>query len=335
MCLLLGCVHVVIRNSPRWTSEYLLHGTRAMLVAYAAAVLFQLSDELTDHALKKAIYTPIMTLRWGAEGLYFDQTPGLVRVPVAHIKWRMPAIGLLLWTMLYICRHQVRRNAVIWQVGLLAPAAALLATSSHRTSLAAFLAAVVVFAFACKFPVAVRRALYAAWIASFLLIVPFAKIGYNSNLHLSERIGTTFAARIVIWSVTADRLAERPWLGLGAGATKRVDHEAEKASPAPTPEGFKYALRTGPHAHNVFLGSMYELGLIGSLLFAMFGLLVLRELRAVPRDFAPYALATAAAVIVTLSASFGLFEIWFLAVIALSTIVARVACTFGQVSRPS
>jgi O-antigen ligase len=74
-----------------------------------------------------------------------------------------------------------------------------------------------------------------------------------------------------------------------------------------------YPLRTGPHAHNVYLQTWYELGAIGAVLFMALGLGVLRSIAHVPTTLLPYALASFAAASIVGAFSWGMWQAWFMA----------------------
>lgn len=315
---------------------WLEHITRAMLAAFIAALLFLLFEELSGHFIKKMLFWPFVAARWHNGAMAFDSASGLVKIPPHRVKWNIPPVNLLLWPMLLICLTQLGRLGARWvQVVLVAATCWLIVLAEHRTSQAALLAAVPTFLLARWNALIVRRLLAIAWVASFIIIIPVALTSYRAEMHLHGRVGDSMAARIILWHFTAQKLHEHPILGVGAAATKRIDNDAQKIKAAPQPDGYFYPMRTGPHAHNVFLQSWYELGAFGTMIFALFGLLVLPLTTIGPREAQPYMLATATTVLVTISASFGLFETWFMGALALCAITAMTALTYYRRNKPA
>jgi O-antigen ligase len=112
---------------------------------------------------------------------------------------------------------------------------------------------------------------------------------------------------MIIWEFTAERVLERPWLGIGAGSTPalRVPRgEAEQ------PEGFVYPRTTGAHAHNLFLQTWYELGLVGAILVAIAGALLALRISLLPMEAQPFAAATFTSFMATVSTSSSMWQAW-------------------------
>ena len=315
----------IFKACPR---PWIEHTARAVLVTWIIALGWLLFELLSDDAFKKALFWPFWAVRWPAGGVpYLDWAQGPVSIKPQAIKWNMAPLNYLLWPALLILSVQPVSAPFRWPLsaGLIGALALTIHLSDHKTSLAALAVAIAVFVAAQKFPTAVFRVLQSYWILGFIVIIPFAIFAYKSEMHLSNRVGPTFAARMILWNVTAERIANQPILGVGAAATNKIDNQREARSPAPKPPGFQYALRTGPHAHNVFLQSWYELGIVGTAIFMAAGLLVLDRIRRYPAGVQPYVLAIAATVLVTDTASFGLFEPWFMATFAICCIFTLLA----------
>jgi O-antigen ligase len=329
LALLLLGVHLAARALEVLPAEPLEHLSRAMLVAFILVLVFLLAEELTDHAIKRALFRPFRSVRMKDGAIAFDPLEGVVKLSAASVKWNLPALDFLLWPMLLVCALQVGWRQARWlQVVIAAATFTVTMLSDHKTSQVALMFALPAFAAAWWFPDRVRQALMALWIAAFLAAIPLAHGLFDARWHLGGRVGPTLAARIVLWNVTAKEFEKSPILGVGAAATKRLDNEREAASPAPTPPGFTYPLRTGPHAHDVFLQSWYELGAVGTLIFLVFGLTVMGATASAPRDTQPYLLAAAATVLVTSAASFGLFEPWFMGAYGMCALAISVAVAY-------
>lgn len=310
--------------------EWLQHITRALLSAYAIALAYMLIEELSDNVIKQALFRPFLAVRWRDGGLAFDFAHATAKTPRDRIKWNMPPVAFVLWPLLLMLATQLREARVyrIFQLIIVAAAALLSVLAEHRTTQGAIVASAAIFLIASFMPVSsvgVSRFLKLAWIAGFLLIIPVALVGYRMDMHLNGRLAPSMAARLILWNFTAEHLLQHPFVGVGAAATRRLDNEMEKVKPAERPEGYLYSLRTGPHAHNAFLQSWYELGLIGTALIGVLGYVGLATVLQAPPATQPYLLAAQTTVLFSISGSFGLFEPWFMGAIAMAMITSLIA----------
>ncbi|MGB6346321.1 MAG: O-antigen ligase family protein, partial [Methyloceanibacter sp.] len=122
-------------------------------------------------------------------------------------------------------------------------------------------------------------------------------------------------ARIIIWEFTAERVLERPWLGIGADSTPAVKAQSE-ARPD-WPKGFVYKRTTGQHAHNLFLQVWYELGFLGVILAAIAGAAVLLRIPLLAWEAQPYAAASFVMFAVMATFAWGIWQIWLMCAFAL------------------
>lgn len=324
-------VHCLARWFNDCPSDWLEHMTRTLLVAVVAALLFLLVEELSSHAVKRMLFWPFHALRWHDGAPSFNASEARVYIPPQRVKWNMPPLNFLLWPALLIASLHLGNRAARWSQLVIAAAAIwVILLSDHKTSLAAIIAAVVIFIAAHWDATRMRQLLIVLWTLGFVVVIPLAFAGFEAGLHLDKRVGPTLQARVILWNHTAGQIANQPLLGVGAAATRRLDRRNLPAAEAAQPKNFVYAPRTGPHAHNIFLQSWYELGAIGSAIFFSFGLLVLRGIAMAPKPTQPYMLATATTVIVTGTSSFGLFEIWFMATFAMCAIASAMATAYQK-----
>ena len=255
----------------------------------------------------------------------------MIEIANASIKWRMPPLGFLLWPALLICALQLNSSATSVvrsiQATIGAGAAWMMWQSNHRTSVAALIAAMLVFALTKWRSSEARRILGGAWIASFVFIIPVVLTLFSLELHKDPRFAQRLDARFILWAYTAEQVKTHPLRGIGAAATKLLN-ERNLIAEASTPAGFAYMWRSGPHAHNVFLQSWFELGGLGTLLFAAFGWRILNLTASAPPATQPYLTAAFAAVAVTGSTSFGLFEPWFIGTFAMCALTCAMALAY-------
>jgi O-antigen ligase len=358
---LLAVAHIGTLSLARAPALWLEHITRTMLVAYIVALLYFIIDELTVLAFQKAILWPFHAVRLGgATGIWFDRAT-VVDVPYSSIKWRMPPLGFLLWPALLICTLQLKdagvRTVRTVQAALLGVAAWMIWYAGHRTSFAALVVAVAIFAMAAWNPARTRQVLGLAWVAAFIVIIPLATMLFSLSFHKDKRVGK-LDSRIVIWAYTAEQIKTHPLLGIGAVATNNVNTKNLEAVKAAHPELFQPQNSDQPnsghptydmlrswfelggtgsiaHAHNIFLQSWFELGALGTCLLAAFGLCVLHASALAPSATQPYLQAAFAAVAVTTGASFGLFEPWFMGTFVMCALSCVMAVTYHRRLQPS
>jgi O-antigen ligase len=171
--------------------------------------------------------------------------------------------------------------------------------------------------------------LAALWCLGFVLILPSAFLAYKADLHLATWVPKSARARMIIWEFTAERVLERPWHGIGAGSTPalRVPRgEAEQ------PEGFVYPRTTGAHAHNLFLQTWYELGLVGAILVAIAGALLVLRISLLPVEAQPFAAATFTVFLATVSTSWGMWQAWLVCGVGLMLLYLLIAARAARKS---
>jgi O-Antigen ligase len=330
IALLLIATHLLLRAADRAPDQVLQHATRCILIATILGLLFLFIEEASGHAIKRALYWPFRALQLKNGGAVFD--PATVVLIHPHVSnWNMPLLAFTLWPAILICDAQLtERDRTFTKAAILLTGLAAIFMSKHWTSMFAIAAGCAVFAMAMSRVPQLSRLLQGAWLASFLVVLPLASTGMANDWHRDDRLKPSFRERIVLWGVTAERFWSRPLLGVGAASTVRTNHEANVRGDAVPLPNSKMLRRTGPHAHNFQLQSLYELGVIGSLIFASFGLFVIDALAKTNPVVRPYLLAMATTMAVMGLSSFGLFERWFLAAFALSALVAILACAYDR-----
>jgi O-antigen ligase len=148
---------------------------------------------------------------------------------------------------------------------LIAPALlglATLAFSDSRTSMLAFAAALMVFALRrlpwLLIPVCL------AMIAAVLYLLYLSWLGAGTEvLEALSRTGSadeiaTLTGRTELWAVVVEKIKESPWLGYGYGASHFI------LSRDVTGFGWDH-----PHAHNMILQSLLNVGVIGTLFLVL------------------------------------------------------------------
>jgi O-antigen ligase len=156
---------------------------------------------------------------------------------------------------------------------------------------------------------------------------------YKAELHFAEWLPKSARARIIIWQYTADRTLERPLLGIGVKSTSALRDQEKHIRKAEKPDGFVLARGTGQHAHNIFLQTWFELGLIGAILLALAGAAVVLRIAVLPLVAQPFGLATFTAFAAIAAFAWGMWQTWFICAIGLAPLYLRLAAAAAE-SRP-
>jgi O-antigen ligase len=143
------------------------------------------------------------------------------------------------------------------------------------------------------------------------VVLPAALLAYRLDLQNAPWLQRSAQHRIEIWNATAEKALQAPILGVGAHST----YVQDRALGPPAKRGWKYRSQRplSTHAHSVYLQTWYELGLVGATLLTLFGLSILSAIRSLTRAVQPYAYATFASVAAVAASSYGMWQIWFMA----------------------
>jgi O-antigen ligase len=199
-----------------------------------------------------------------------------------------------------------------------------LARSTHQSSQLALVIGAVTLIVATWSRRVAAGTLVAGWLAASMLMVPAAIAAHGLELQRAPWLFNSARHRVVIWNYTAEEVLKRPLIGVGADATG-VLHEGriQRGEVRSTTDALP--IGTARHAHNAYLQIWYELGLIGALLLAGLGLLLVRLAMGLAGSAAPLALASFATVAGMLATSYGLWQPWLLAGLALAALMLAAA----------
>jgi O-antigen ligase len=308
--------------------EMVRHGCRWALAGFAIGLCYLTLEEIGGHSLKRLMFLLLPFTRLSDKHMVFDGDDVGVATYVSNRN--MAAAMLALWPLLLIVwtliDQRLRPAAMGVLVGLLAVS---LSISEHETSIIALAASIPIFAVAWLWPRLALGLVAAGWLAATLLVVPLAGWGYHTaELHRASWLPNSARHRIVLWGYTAETYWSRPIAGIGASSTKRLD--AQRGQSAPVVSGTKYQWRSGTHAHNAYLQTWYELGVVGALLLCAFGLALIRGLAQLPRQVLPFAAATLTAAIVMAATSWGMWQPWFMCAFAASAVLLEFAARLAE-----
>ena len=292
----------------------------AVLIAVAIGLLYLTFEELSEHSIKRLVFNVLPATRLPERHMVV--TDGTIEAVRAYTTNRnMAALSLALWPALLAAQSVLAEaKGQIAALCILAIAGLTISLSQHDTSVAALTASLAFFALARRWPKLAVGVVAAGWIAATLLVVPIASTAYrDASLHFATWLPKTARQRIILWGYTAEQVGKSPWLGVGIASTKTLDNRRTDISE--TPPGFVYPLRTGPHAHNIYLQTWYELGAIGALFLSALGLAVLRSIARVRAALMPYALASFVTASVVGAFSWGMWQAWFMAAFGVAAVL--------------
>ncbi len=284
---------------------------RTALIGAVVALLFLAFETVFDQPVRKLVVSMLPMLRPAPK--HMTVTDGWVtQIGLYTLNRSIAMVVLLLWPVLLIARARLSsgqsRLAAMAAVGV---SAITVFSSEHETSMLALVAGCFVFVGMAVAPKPMRALVLAAWVAATLLVVPLAATAYDTGLHRAGWLPQTARNRIVLWGVTADKVWDKPLLGVGIGSTKPLDEDA--APTATVQPGDSYPQRTGRHSHNIFMQTWYELGAVGALLFLAVGVLALRALGRLPPADQPYAFASFVSAMTIGAFTWGMWQPWFMA----------------------
>lgn len=174
---------------------------------------------------------------------------------------------------------------------------------------------------------AARRLAFA--IVAALLVVAFVTAPLKGDIAaalLPDRFLALLAPahardRVEIWQSFGEVVRRRPLVGTGFGTSVAL---ASDPVAAQVPPERRVLLGVG-HPHDGFLQIWTELGLLGAVLAAGLGYLVMRDLRRLPaKELAPR-LACLAAAIAIASVGHGVWQGWWIAILGIAILLFRVS----------
>jgi O-antigen ligase len=293
--------------------------------------LFILIELLTDGAVTRTAMTWVPLLQPSA-AKHLKVTDGQVtRMNLSELN---PNVGLALFHLwpglLALLALEGARRTVATTV-FFATLAAVIALSEHGSSQMALIGSGLVVLAARRWrPRAVIRALAAVWCAAFVLVIPASFIAYQSGLHLATWLPISARHRVIMWESTAEQTLAHPLLGVGVKSSEALRARQKAAAPPDQPEGFVAPRGTGHHAHSIFLHAIYELGVLGAVLFAIAGVAVVMLILYLPAASQPFAAGTFAAFGLVGAFAWGMWQTWFMCAAALLPLYLRVAAAAGE-----
>lgn len=316
-------VSLVVTALPALDTKTATRLRQAIVLAVLVGAVFLAIESAFDQPIKRTVASLLPLLRPPKKHTHVENG-WVTEIGLYVLNRNMAVLSALLWSTLLLMRETLRPAlSRIIGAALLVTTAIAVFRSEHETSMIALVFSCLVFAGFWVTPRAMRVLVAIGWITATLLIVPLAAQAYSAKLYQAEWIPKTGRNRIVLWGVTAAKVAETPILGIGIESTKPLFEES--AATAAWPKDHPYPLRTGRHSHNIYMQTWFELGAVGACLLLALGLLVLRAFSRLAEGVQPYAYAGFVSVAVIGAFSWGMWQPWFMATFGLWGVVWLIA----------
>ena len=231
--------------------------------------------------------------------------------PLVHFNRGLGFLAIAIWPAIAVATRR------LFGVALYALPFCLFFAFESNAALAAMLLGGAAFAAVYAAPRISGRAMVSV-IAAYMLAAPVIHKdvpppGILSLIDLPQ----SAHHRLVIWSYTTDRIVERPLLGWGFYASRRVS-EITSAKP----------LERSLHPHNVALQLWLELGTVGGLLGAALFAAIADRVRRLSTDRLRLAAAAASCIsaFTIAQVGYGLWQSWWLAALFLCAGFVMITC---------
>ena len=295
----------------------------AFITGAFLGALFLLIELVTDGAITRTAMNLITVLQPDRAKHVKILQGKVMKINLSQFNRNVAMAMFHLWPALLVLWAVERgRRAVIF-IGLFFLAVAVaVAISEHDSSQVALIGSPLVFSLAWFWRRVTVRALAVLWCVAFVLVLPIDFLAFKADLHMATWLPSSARARVILWEYTAERVFDHPWLGIGAASTPAL---SEPSKVAQQPEGFIFPRTTGQHAHDLFLQTWYELGVVGVILIAFAGAAVALRISLLPFEAQPFAAATFATFVAIAAFSWGIWQEWQMCAVGLLMIYLALA----------
>jgi len=234
-------------------------------------------------------------------GYYFNRHAGALALYIAPL-------------MALISRYlpPTTRRPVIAVAIILAGLAIFL--SESETAKVALIAAGLVWAIARTSRRLARNLLAGAMLAAIVFALPAVWTMHHLGLQDARWLNYTARSRVQIWDYNREETLKHPVFGAGLRTTRALMKRL--LARTSDPHTLDQARRPGWHAHNMYLQAWFELGAVGALLSALFGIAMIRAAGRFPAGIAPFALALAGAGMAVAAFGWGMWQTWLMSTYA-------------------
>ena len=300
-------------------------GTLALL-AVAAVTVLAATDHLLDEERRVVRRSAVFGLIFGCALLAIEITAGLPFNSALRdsTEWIKPTIlngalsisAILAWPAALI----VRQDKGPWlAIVLMLLVVFVLVLGESNSARVAFGLAVVITALTLHWPAIASRAVIVIVVAG-ILTAPLLPGNILEPERWSETLSHTTDSvihRFHIWHFSAERIAEKPIAGWGLDTSRII--------PGGEVEVIHKGARMQLHPHNAALQIWLELGIPGALGLTAIVLIALLSARYLPREAQAASFATTIAALTIASLSFGIWQHWWLATLALAAVSVKIA----------
>lgn len=316
-------VFAVAAAIPSLDADQIRRAGIAFVAGALCAALFITIELLTKGALTRTAMNVIPVLQPDSAKRIRIADGRVTQIKEAVFNQHVVIVAFQLWPgLLALSKMQSPRRGLLSALFFIALAVPI-GLSEHDSSQIGLIASALVLALAWVKSRAAIRGLALAWCLGFALVLPLAFLSYKAELHLTKLLPQSARARIIIWEYTAERVFERPLLGIGADSTPGAK-EAAAMTPE-QPKDFVQARTTGHHAHNLFLQTWYELGSVGALLAAIAGAAVVLRILLLPEPAQPYGAAAFTMFAAIAAFAYGMWQVWLIAAVGLLVVYLLMA----------
>ncbi|MEM7748989.1 MAG: O-antigen ligase family protein [Pseudomonadota bacterium] len=303
--------------------------TRTILVVFVLFAIYGLIEEGFDHPIKRLVFWPFQAFQI-VDGWPTWNWEHISRVRATRTNWNIANLSLLLWPVLLMLRTHVNATDRRWMLpALIALTLTMALFSNHQTSMIALVVGIIIFCLAQYSIKAAALVAAAGWCLAITLMVPATQWAFQRQLHLETALPFSLRHRVVIWGYTADQITKKPVFGVGVASTEPLDDARPNAERFREVDGTVFHARTGGHPHNFYLQVLYEFGAIGGACFLALGLAIVWCASRLPNPDASHNLAAFVTAAVMSASTFGLFELWYVSVLAVTAVLLSLAAAFA------
>ncbi|HET7852413.1 MAG TPA: O-antigen ligase family protein [Methyloceanibacter sp.] len=316
--LLLATTLVVFAASaaiPTLDAGQVRRASQAFIAGAFCAAGFVAIELLSDGAITRAAMNTFPAFRPERAKHVTIHHDRVTKINLSEFNQDIAILALLLWPGLLALKVLDGPRRKLLTVLFFLVLAVPIAISEHDSSQVGLIASLLILALAWVNPRAVVRGLAIAWCLGFVLVIPLDFLAFKADLHQAKWLPMSARARIIIWEYTAERVLEKPLLGIGADSTPAT--MTKPKNPSDKPKGFVIRRTTGQHAHNLFLQSWYELGALGVILAAIAGAGVALRILLLPAAAQAYGAASFTMVAVIAAFAWGMWQIWLICAVGL------------------
>lgn len=253
---------------------------------------------------------------------YQIDSAGNVRIFGFELNRSIAAANMMLWPA-FLCAASYWSDRKLALMGTVLVTCVIVATfaANHETSKIAIIAGVLTFALARYSPRFAFKALATGWVLLFIAVVPATLVAHGwLKWDTAPWLQHSAQQRIIIWGDMSERVIQAPFIGVGARTAYVLSDKAVPVIEGPSSARTGYRAHiAAKHAHNVYLQTWYELGLVGVILLVAAGLVTLQAtMRYVVPEAQPYVFATFVTFMAQIGSSWEIWQRWFFALFALS-----------------